>query len=191
MARLGRIVAFHRGRPSAVTVSGLAGSGKSAAASTIAQNAGLRLFTVGETFRRLAADAGMGLEDYLARHPVDVHLKADRRSLAIARKGRCVLVGRLTGLIAGPAAYKIFLTAPLAVRAKRVAGRDGISYKEALSSVKKRDDTDRATYAKIYGINVDSLSPYNLVLDTQFFSRGTTARLLTAIVREALGKRGR
>lgn len=191
MARLGRIVAFRRGRPSTVTVSGLAGSGKSAAARTIARNMGLGLFTVGETFRRLAADAGVGLEDYLARHPLDVHLKADRQSLAIARSGRCVLVGRLTGLIAGPSAYKIFLTAPQAVRAKRVARRDGISYREALSSVKKRDDNDRATYAKIYGINADDLSVYNLVLDTQFFSREATGRLLTAVVGEALGKRGR
>lgn len=185
MARLDRIVS-HTGRVSVITVSGLAGSGKSAAAGAIARRFGLRLVTVGNIFRQLAAEKETSLEDYLSGNPIGVHLKADRATYSFAKRGRCVLVGRLTGLVAGPVAYKIFLTAPIEVRAGRVAGRDGISYSTALQRIKLRDKTDKVTYKRIYGIDVDDLSHYNLVFDTQFFSKGVTAKLLTIVAGEAI-----
>lgn len=189
MASLRRVVSASGGGPPVITVSGLAGSGKSAAASAIARRFGLELVTVGDIFRRLAREEGVSLEKYLSRNPVDVHVKADRATYSFAKKGGCVLVGRLTGLIAGPSAFKIFLVAPLEVRAKRVALRDGISYREALLAVRKRDLLDRSTYRKIYGIDVNDMSRYNLVFDTQYFSKEATARLMIGIMKEALNNK--
>lgn len=185
MASLRRVVSTPKGGP-VITVSGLAGSGKSAAASAIAKHFGLELVTVGDIFRRLAGEEGTSLEKYLARNPVGVHIKADRATYSLAKRGGCVLVGRLTGLVAGPSAFKIFLVAPLQIRARRVALRDGISYREALLAVRRRDRLDLSTYRKIYGIDVNDMSPYNLVFDTQYFSREATARLLVTIIKEAL-----
>lgn len=191
MASLRKIVAstVRRGGPPVITVSGLAGSGKSAAASAIAKRFGLELITVGDIFRRLAREEGLSLEKYLARNPIGVHVKADRATYSFAKRGGCVLVGRLTGLIAGPSAFKIFLVAPLEVRAKRVALRDGISYREALPAVRKRDRIDWSTYKRIYGIDVNDFSPYNLVFDTQYFSKEATARLMIGIMKEALNNK--
>lgn len=186
MASLRRVVSASKGGLPVITVSGLAGSGKSAAASAIARHFGIELVTVGDIFRRFARENGLSLEKYLSRNPVGVHIKADRATFSYAKRGGCVLVGRLTGMIAGPSAFKIFLVAPLEVRAKRVALRDGISYMEALFAVRKRDRIDRSTYKRIYGIDVNDFSPYNLVFDTQYFSREATARLLITILGEAL-----
>ncbi len=191
MASLRRVVSASRGGLPVITVSGLAGSGKSAAASAIARHFGLELVTIGDIFRRLARKEGLSLEKYLSRNPVGVHVKADRATYSLAKRGGCVLVGRLTGLVAGPSAFKIFLVAPLEVRAQRVALRDGISYREALHAVRKRDRIDLSTYERIYGIDVNDFSAYNLVFDTQYFSREATARLLTRIVGEALKKGGK
>lgn len=191
MASLRKVVSIAgRGLP-VITVSGLAGSGKSAAASAIAKRFGLELVTVGDIFRHFAREEGVSLEKYLSRNPIGVHVKADKVTYSFAKRGGCVLVGRLTGLIAGPSAFKIFLVAPLEVRAKRVALRDGISYREALLAVRKRDRIDRSTYKKIYGIDVNDFSPYNLVFDTQYFSREATARLMIGIMKEALNNKQR
>ncbi len=186
MASLRRVVSASRGGPPVITVSGLAGSGKSAAASAIARHFGLELVTVGDIFRRLAREDGLSLDKYLSKNPKNVHIKADRAAYLLAKRGGCVLVGRLTGLVAGPSAFKIFLVAPLQVRARRVALRDGISYREALLAVRRRDRIDLSTYRRIYGIDVNDFSAYNLVFDTQYFSREATARLLIKIVGEAL-----
>ncbi len=191
MASLRRVVSIARMGLPVITVSGLAGSGKSAAASAIAKQFGLELVTVGDIFRHFAREEGLSLEKYLSRNPIGVHVKADKVTYSFAKRGGCVLVGRLTGLIAGPSAFKIFLVAPLEVRAKRVALRDGISYREALLAVRKRDRIDWSTYKKIYGIDVNDFSPYNLVFDTQYFSKEATARLMIGIMKEALNNKQR
>jgi len=51
------------------------------------------------------------------------------------------------------------------VRAKRVVGREGISFEEALVSNSKRSEKDLARYEEMYGLNPEERTPYTHVID--------------------------
>ncbi|MFA6330242.1 MAG: cytidylate kinase family protein, partial [Candidatus Micrarchaeia archaeon] len=62
--------------------------------------------------------------------------------------------------------YRFWLSAPLQERAKRVAAREGRPYGDALQHLEKRDEENAQRYAKLYGINVDSLPFGTVEIDT-------------------------
>jgi cytidylate kinase len=52
------------------------------------------------------------------------------------------------------------------IRARRIAAREGIAYEEALSAMKSRERSENNRYEKYYGINLDDLSIYDLIIDS-------------------------
>ncbi|MCW1301851.1 MAG: cytidylate kinase family protein [Candidatus Parvarchaeota archaeon] len=64
-------------------------------------------------------------------------------------------------------ALKIYVKAPIEIRALRVSERNGIKYKAALSFTKKKDELTARIYKKLYGIDVlNDVSPFDLVVDS-------------------------
>ena len=154
-----------------VTISGLPGSGTSTVARLVAAELGLAHLDGGVIFRQLAADAGMTLTEFGAwaqRHPqVDVEL--DRRLAARAREGDVVLESRLAGWIArneGLDGLRVWLACDAEVRAARVGKRDRMTPDEAAELNRVREASERARYQAVYGIDIDDLGPYHLVLDS-------------------------
>ena len=65
---------------------------------------------------------------------------------------------------------KIYLSAPLDVRVKRIASRDMISYSEAEEATSLREEIERRRFKSLYSIDIDDLSIYDLVLNTGLMS---------------------
>jgi len=81
---------------------------------------------------------------------------------------------------------KIVFTAPLEVRAARVAKRDRRSIDEAVSEVLAREESNRRRALKYYGLDIEDLSISSLVLDTSLLDVEGVKRTVETFIREYL-----
>lgn len=153
-----------------ITISGPAGSGKSTAAAGLAEALGYEHVSGGDVFRALADDRGMTpLELNRAAEEDDtIDRDLDRRLRETAREREAlVLESRLAGWMAGEHAdFRMWLNAPLAVRAQRIAGREDKSVDRAREETRARAESEAGRYREYYGIDIEDLSIYDLVLNT-------------------------
>lgn len=174
-----------------VAISGLHGAGKTTAANAIAKKFKLQYVCAGSVFRQLAEERSMTLEEFskhVEHHP-GVDQMIDRRTVEAAREGNVLIDARLAGWMVKKANVKILLTAPLKVRAKRIARREGRDYKEILRETVTREKSEAKRFQKIYGINVEDNSSFDLVLNTERLSIRETKRILEAAVASAMKRR--
>jgi predicted cytidylate kinase len=175
--------------PVLVTVSGPPGSGTTTASRRVAQALAVELLPGGEVFRSMAAERGMSLAAfgaYAAEHP-EIDVELDTRLAARARKGDVVIESRLGGWIAhhdGLPSVKTWIDCDPRVRAGRVAGREGISLERALDENATRQAVERERYLAVYGIDLDDLSIYDLVLDSDALSPDEISNRIVAAVRD-------
>ena len=153
-----------------ITISGPAGSGKSTAAAGLAEALGYEHVSGGDLFRALADDRGMTpLELNRAAEEDDtIDRDLDRRLRETAREREAlVLESRLAGWMAGEHAdFRMWLNAPLAVRAQRIAEREDKSVDRAREETRARAESEAGRYREYYGIDIADLSIYDLVLNT-------------------------
>ncbi len=176
-----------------ITVSGPPGSGKTTYAKVIAEKFGLRYFSTGRYFRELAMKYGMSLKKfhYKAEKDSKIDYEVDKKALEEARRGGVVLDGHLTGWTAKDYAdIKIYLTAPLQVRAKRIAKRDMVSMDEAMEEIKIREESNKRRFLKFYGININDLSIYDIVINTEKWDEETIKQTLINLIEKYLKERG-
>ncbi len=153
-----------------ITISGPAGSGKSTAAAALADELGYDHVSGGDIFRELAAEKGLTpLElNKLAEEDDAIDRDLDRRLRDLAaERDDLVLESRLAGWMAGEHAdFRIWLDAPLDVRADRVANREDKDPELARTETEARADSEAKRYADYYDIDIGDLSIYDLVLNT-------------------------
>jgi len=170
-----------------ITISGLPGSGKTTVAELVARELGLEHVYAGNIFRRQAEAAGLTLQEYVRRAETDPRIdrQLDDRMRERARGGRAVLEGRLAAFMAveaGADALKVYLNASEAVRAERIARREGGATAERLHEIQAREASDRQRYRDIYGVDYHDHGRYDLVMDTD---RRAPEELAGEIVRRA------
>jgi cytidylate kinase len=169
-----------------LTVSGPAGSGKSTTAQDLAGTLGLEHVSGGDIFRTLAAERGYTPVEFneLAEDDpqIDRDLDARLREIALTRDG-LVLESRLAGWLAGGYAdFRIWLDAPLPVRAARVAEREGKPTDQAREETLRRERSEAKRYQEYYGIDVRDLSIYDVALNTARWSPEAVRAVLTTAV---------
>lgn len=119
----------------------------------------------------MAVERGMSLPAfgaYAMTHP-EVDVELDTRLAARAAKGDVVIESRLAGWVArvdGLNAVTVWVDCAPEVRARRVAGREGITVERAVAENAERQQVERARYLALYGIDLADLSIYDLVLDS-------------------------
>ncbi|MFB6183655.1 MAG: (d)CMP kinase [Haloarculaceae archaeon] len=171
-----------------ITVSGPAGSGKSTLAASLADALGYEHVSGGDIFRSLADERGLTPLELNRRAETDdqIDRDLDRRLRATARdEDALVLESRLAGWMAGDYAdLRVWLDAPLDVRAARIADREGKDVEQALEETRARAESEARRYEEYYGIDIGDLSIYDLTLNTaRWGPEGVLALVESAVER--------
>ncbi|MCZ7396059.1 MAG: (d)CMP kinase [Candidatus Methanoperedens sp.] len=168
-----------------ITISGPPGSGKSTLSTLLSSRLGMELVSVGDIFRKQAQDRCMSLDEFglLAKSDEDIDRKLDEEQKKIANeKENIILEGRLSGFLVD-ADLKVWLKAPVEVRAERIACREEKPVVKAKAETKDREECERERYLKYYNIDTNDLSVYDLVIDSSRWS----AEEISEIVAKAIG----
>jgi cytidylate kinase len=170
-----------------VAIGGPIGVGKSTVARGLAGRLGIPCISAGSVFREVARRRGLNVVELnrLAEDDPTIDRDLDRLQGELARGGPCVVESRLSGWMV-QADLKVWLDAPLEIRAARVAGREGKVSEEARQELLVRERSEWSRYKALYGIEITDRSPYHLVLDT---SRWDPQVIVEALVDFACGLR--
>ena len=149
-----------------ITVSGKAGTGKSTIARMIADEMELRYFYPPSIYREMSKEKGVVLEKLVENAERETDYEIEKKTFEEGLKGNVVIDSRLSGFIMGGFAnFKIFVTCDTEKRIERVVERDGISKEEASERIKKRDEIDTTKYKRLYAIDMEDTSIYDMVFD--------------------------
>jgi cytidylate kinase len=167
------------GKSVVICIGGMAGSGKSTLARKLAEKYKLGYLSGGDALRALAVEEGYrslgrgwwesreGMR-FLEEREKDNRFDeaVDRKLLQMAHKGNVILDSWTMPWLL-ERAFKIWLEASPEKRAKRIAGRDRISFKDALNALKRKEEQTKAIYKKLYDFNLgEDFAPFNFILDT-------------------------
>jgi cytidylate kinase len=170
-----------------IAIGGPIGVGKSTIAHALADRLGIPCVSAGGVFRELARLRGVSVVELnrLAEDDPTIDRDLDRLQGELARRGPCVVESRLSGWMVD-ADLKVWLDAPLEIRAARVAGREGQVSEDARRDLLARERSEWSRYRALYGIEMVDRSPYHLVIDT---SRWDPDVIVGALERLARGLR--
>ncbi len=176
----------HPERGLVIAVSGLHGSGRSTHAKRLAEEFGLRYVSSGTIFRQMAEERGLTLEEMsrLTEEDPEFDKLIDERAREESRKGGVVVDATLSGWMCEDPDLRIFLTAPLEARIRRIAEREGIDIEAARRETVARAESERERFRDYYEVDISDLSVYDLVLNTDLFDPNGTARILKRFVEE-------
>jgi cytidylate kinase len=171
-----------------ITVSGPPGSGKSTTAAGLADAFGLDHVSGGDIFRSLADERDMSLAEFnaLAEEDDQVDRDLDRRLYDTARdRDDLVLESRLAGWLAGDEAdIRLWLDAPVSVRAARIADREDKSVEQARRETTEREESEAGRYLAYYDIDIGDLSIYDVALNTARWDAEAVLAGLTGFVEQ-------
>ncbi|ERG97885.1 MAG: cytidylate kinase, putative, partial [Haloquadratum sp. J07HQX50] len=169
-----------------LTVSGPPGAGKSTSVQALAEAFELQHISGGDIFRELAADAGMSTVEFNQHAETDDNIdrELDERLREIAITGDDILLeSRLAGWLAGEEAdIKLWLDAPLEVRAQRIAAREDKSLEIARAETEARETSESQRYKEYYNIDIGDQSIYDIVLNTARWSETEVPNILIAAI---------
>ncbi len=183
--------------PSVILVFGLAGAGKSSVVDGVGKALGYRVVhpsslledvCENRTLNKRETHAGVGFWE-TKRGMAFLHARLQGRStmdrrldqllLKELKKGR-VVMDSWTMPWLSKTGVKIFLTAPLAIRAARVAKRSKVSLAAATRLIRRRDEETRQLNKKMYGFDIKKdHEVFDLTIDNRALSaRQTQAKIL-------------
>lgn len=170
-----------------IAIGGLHGTGKSTCAKALAKIFNLKYVSAGEMFRKIACEKGVSIEELSRLSEIDksIDLSIDEEIKKMAEKGNVVLEGQLTPWFIKNKALKIYVAASKKERILRIARRDGLTLEEAEKETLNREASEKKRYKEYYGINIEDLSIYDLIIDTGLFNKDETIKILEKIIRVA------
>ncbi len=152
-----------------ITVGGSIASGKTTLAKRISEKFGLKHISAGIVMRDAAKERNMSLIEFskFAEGNPEIDQEIDARQKKLSEMGNCVVDGRLSAHFID-SGLKIWLTAPIKVRASRAFTRDKFkNINESIDKVTKREASEKKRYKEFYGIDLDDMKIYDLILNTE------------------------
>ena len=155
-----------------ITVSGQIGCGKSTLSRYLCDHFSLDYFSTGDIFRDMASKSGMTIEEYsiYAEKNPSVDRSIDDQSISFLRtKDNVVADSRLSGWLTyrnGIRAVRIWLSASLDERVRRVAGREKGTLDDVRRRIVERENSELRRYMEFYSIDMSSMEPYHIVINT-------------------------
>ena len=179
-------------KPGAVIIiSGPPGAGTTTVAKAVAKRFGMNFFSTGDIFRKVARERNLQVSKLSAIAEQEVDWEVDTQCRLAAQKGNVVIESDIAAWYVD-SSIKIWLDAPLMVRAERVFNdrkRIAEKYKnlaEVAQKLKERRDRDRDRYTQRYQFNVDDTSIYEYKIDTEFLSLQQVIEQVIAYVAKRL-----
>ncbi len=122
----------------------------------------------------MARERNLSLAEFSAfceRDPsVDRMIDDRQREMALSRDN-ILVEARLSGWVLPEANLRIWLKASLECRVRRILMRDAYAdIASALEETKAREASEALRYKKYYNIDIGSLEPYHMVLDTELWN---------------------
>ncbi len=159
-----------------ITIDGPSGAGKGTLAYFIAETLDIPNYSAGDFFRELAKEKGLTVEELSEEADKETDVKVDRRTLEKGLEEDCVIESRISSWVLGSYSdLRIYVTADLEERARRTArdleegDREAeeqvTDVEEVKKKIKKRDEDNRERYSDYYGIDVEDLEMYDLIID--------------------------
>lgn len=173
-----------------ITISGMAGSGKSTVAKIVAKELGLKHHSIGDFMREIAQEKGMTLPELSAAAESDRWLdeKLDQKQIALGKyKDDFILDSRL-GYHFIPDSLKVFLYVDMKTGAERILGahrseETAESVEAMVDSMQKRLNSEKKRYRQYYGIDdYTHKSNYEVYIDTSRITAEEAARRLIECV---------
>lgn len=163
-----------------ITVTGPPGSGKSTLSGVIADHFHLTHISSGDMFREMAREMGVSLEEFghIAETDPVIDKKIDERQVELSRNGGDFLFeGRLSGWLI-EADLKIMLKTNIDTRGRRIAQREGIPLDQAIYETKVRQQSEVKRYKELYDIDIDDLTPYDIIIESSVWDPQATANIV-------------
>jgi len=160
-----------------ITISGAPGSGTSTLVGKIREATGWESLNGGEVFRAEAARRGLSVVEFseLCKTDLDVDRSLDDllRKAMTSENGPEILESRLSGWWAHQLkidCLRVWIETSDEERARRVQAREGGEFSQRLLESRARQSADKERYRMLYDIDLDDMSPYNLVVDANNLS---------------------
>ena len=165
-----------------IAISGHSGCGNTTATRNVGMALGLDI--VNYTFRDLAAELSMSFDDLHAQAPANAIFDylTDLRLIRSALADKIVVGTRLAAWLMD-ADLRIWLHAPLESRADRINKRESekhSSYESVLYKTLKRDEQNRKRYLKLYGIDINDHSDFDITINTGLLTAEQVSGLIVA-----------
>ncbi|QGA54536.1 AAA family ATPase [Sulfolobus sp. E5-1-F] len=165
-----------------IVISGPPGSGKTSVAIKLANELSYKFISAGKIFRDIAQKMGIDIINLnkFAESNFDIDKMVDKKIFEyILNEKNLIVESHIAGwLFREYTNIAIYLWAPLKIRANRIAIRDNVSFDEAISQIVKREYMHYKRFNKFYGIDINDLSVFDLVINTSNIDVNNTVKLI-------------
>jgi CMP/dCMP kinase len=167
-----------------ITIGGSIGSGKTTLADEISRAFNMQHVSVGKIMREMAKEKGMDILEFskYAEDNPSIDKEIDRKQKSMCHDGNSVVDGRLSAYMLD-ANLRLWLDAPLVVRAQRVAKREKTTETRAKKDIIKREESEKKRYKDIYKIDLDDRAIYDLIINTKRFTVEEIVSIVSAVIK--------
>lgn len=159
-----------------ITISGKPGCGKTTVSKILSKKLGYKILSSGEKFREIAKKQNMNIVDFVANYLPDhdeIDFEIDKYFVDYVRShDNMIIPTRVVGHLLernNIDNFKVFLYADSGFRVDRIISREKNTNRRSVEiDLKKRQDAECVKYNRIYNIDINDLSVYNLVIYTHF-----------------------
>ncbi len=171
-----------------IAISGHSGCGNTTATSNVGQ--ALQLKIVNYTFRDLAKDLGIPFEvmQKEASENLIYDYLTDLTLIRSVISNENIVIGSRLASWLVDAELRIWLHAPLETRASRINCRENeksSTYEQVLYKTLKRDEQNRKRYLRLYGLDIEDHSDFDITINTEKLTADQVASLIIAAAKWA------
>jgi len=168
-----------------ICISGLTGSGKTTIAEILSKK--LKYPLISSSYKDLTKN----IVEFTQKNVNNEKLakEFDRRIIQLAKKQKNCIITTWLGPWFIKDSLKVWLHASKEERIRRVAEREKLSLKKAKEYVEKKDSATIEHFKKIYGINILEHEDFDLIINTERFSKNKIAEIIEVAAKAKLKRK--